>query len=442
MKITKVRAREILDSRGNPTVEVDVTLDDGAFGRAAVPSGASTGEREALELRDGDKSRYDGKGVRKAVSHVNGEIADAVVNRHFDQRGLDEAMVRLDGSPTKGRLGANALLGVSMAALRADAASRRLPLYGHVAELYGNDRFTLPVPMMNILNGGAHADSSVDFQEFMVMPVGAPSFAEALRIGAEIFHALRGILKARGQSTGVGDEGGFAPNLRSNREAVEVVLEAVAKAGMKAGTDIFVALDVASSELWVPSTALGAAGGHYVFKKSGEPERTSEQMIRMYEDWLRQYPIISIEDGLAEGDWEGWKALTQALGSRLQLVGDDVFVTNPDILMRGISDGVGNALLVKLNQIGTVTETLDAVAMARDARYGTIISHRSGETEDATIADLAVGTGAGQIKTGSASRTDRVCKYNQLLRIEEELGSQAVYAGRAAIAALDVTSRP
>jgi enolase len=448
MKITKVRAREILDSRGNPTVEVDVTLDDGAFGRAAVPSGASTGEREALELRDGDKSRYNGKGVRKAVSHVNGEIADAVVNRHFDQRGLDEAMVRLDGSPAKGRLGANALLGVSMAALRADAASRRLPLYVHVAELYGNDRFTLPVPMMNILNGGAHADSSVDFQEFMVMPTGAPSFAEALRIGAEIFHALRGILKARGQSTGVGDEGGFAPNLRSNREAVEVVLEAVAKAGMKAGTDIFVALDVASSELWAPSTVLGAGpstgggGGRYVFKKSGEPERTSEQMIRMYEDWLRQYPIISIEDGLAEGDWEGWKAMTQALGSRLQLVGDDVFVTNPDILMRGISDGVGNALLVKLNQIGTVTETLDAVAMARDARYATIISHRSGETEDATIADLAVGTGAGQIKTGSASRTDRVCKYNQLLRIEEELGSQAVYAGRAAISALNVASRP
>jgi enolase len=447
MKITKVRAREILDSRGNPTVEVDVTLDDGAFGRAAVPSGASTGEREALELRDGDKSRYNGKGVRKAVSHVNGEIADAVVNRHFDQRGLDEAMARLDGSPAKGRLGANALLGVSMAALRADAASRRLPLYVHVAELSGNDRFTLPVPMMNILNGGAHADSSVDFQEFMVMPTGAPSFAEALRIGAEIFHALRGILKARGQSTGVGDEGGFAPNLRSNREAVEVVLEAVATAGMKAGTDIFVALDVASSELWAPSTALGtgpstAGAGRYVFKKSGEPECTSEQMIRMYEDWLRQYPIISIEDGLAEGDWEGWKAMTQALGGRLQLVGDDVFVTNPDILMRGISDGVGNALLVKLNQIGTVTETLDAVAMARDARYATIISHRSGETEDATIADLAVGTGAGQLKTGSASRTDRVCKYNQLLRIEEELGSQAVYAGRAAISALNVASRP
>jgi enolase len=434
MKITKVRGREILDSRGNPTVEVDVTLDDGAFGRAAVPSGASTGEREALELRDGDKPRYNGKGVRKAVAHVNGEIAAAVVNRHFDQRGLDEAMVRLDGTPTKGRLGANALLGVSMAALRADAASRRLPLYAHVAELYGSERLSVPVPMMNILNGGAHADSSVDFQEFMVMPVGAPSFAEALRTGAEIFHALRGILKTRGQSTGVGDEGGFAPNLRSNREAVEVVLEAVGKAGMKAGSDIFIALDVASSELW-------AGNGRYVFKKSGEPERSSEQMIRLYEDWMQQYPIISIEDGLAESDWEGWKALTQALGGRVQLVGDDVFVTNPEILKRGIADAVGNALLVKLNQIGTVTETLDAVAMARDARYGTVISHRSGETEDATIADLAVGTAAGQIKTGSASRTDRVCKYNQLLRIEEELGAQAVYAGRAAVAALNVSSR-
>jgi enolase len=428
MKITKMRGREILDSRGNPTVEVDVTLDDGAFGRAAVPSGASTGEREALELRDGDKSRYNGKGVRDAVAHVNGALADAVVNRHFDQRGLDEAMVRLDGTPNRGRFGANALLGVSMAALRADAVSRHLPLYVHIAELCGNTRFTLPVPMMNILNGGAHADSSVDFQEFMVMPVGAPSFAEALRIGAEIFHALRGILKARGQSTGVGDEGGFAPNLRSNREAVEVVLEAVAKAGMKAGSDIFLALDVASSELW-------AGSGRYVFKKSGEPERSSEQMIQLYGDWLRQYPIISIEDGLAESDWEGWKALTRTLGSRVQLVGDDVFVTNPEILMRGITEGIGNAVLVKLNQIGTVTDTLDAVAMARDARYATIISHRSGETEDATIADLAVGAAAGQIKTGSASRTDRVCKYNQLLRIEEELGSAAVFAGRAAIAA-------
>ena len=426
MKITKVHGREILDSRGNPTVEVDITLDDGAFGRAAVPSGASTGEREALELRDDDKARFGGKGVRKAVGHVNGEISAAIVNRHFDQRGLDEAMVRLDGTPTKGRLGANALLGVSMAALRADAASRRAPLYAHVAELYGNTRFTLPVPMMNILNGGAHADSSVDFQEFMVMPVGASSFAEALRTGAEIFHALRGILKARGQSTGVGDEGGFAPNLRSNREAVEVVLEAVVKTGMKPGGDIFVALDVASSELW-------GGEGRYIFKKSGEPERSSEEMVRMYEDWLRQYPIVSIEDGLAEGDWEGWKLLTSALGARVQLVGDDVFVTNPEILKKGIADHVGNALLVKLNQIGTVTETLDAMRMAAAAAYSTIISHRSGETEDTTIADLAVGTAAGQIKTGSASRTDRVCKYNQLLRIEEELGSAARFAGRSAI---------
>jgi enolase len=402
---------------------------DGAFGRAAVPSGASTGEREALELRDGDTGRYGGKGVRKAVANVNGELATAIVNRHFDQRGLDEAMIGLDGTPTKSRLGANALLGVSMAAARADAASGGIPLYRHIGELYGNARFTLPVPMMNILNGGAHADSSVDFQEFMVMPVGAASFSEALRIGVEIFHALRGILKGRGQSTGVGDEGGFAPNLTSNREAVEVVLEAIAKTGLKAGSDVYLALDVASSELW-------AGNGRYTFKKSGEADRTSEQMVRLFEDWLRQYPIASIEDGVAEGDWDGWKMLTATLGSRVQLVGDDVFVTNPDILRRGIADGVGNALLVKLNQIGTVTETLDAVALARNAGYSTIISHRSGETEDATIADLAVGTAAGQIKTGSASRTDRVCKYNQLLRIEEELGSDAVFAGRAAVWAL------
>ena len=430
MKISRVLGREIIDSRGNPTVEVDVVLDDGAFGRAAVPSGASTGEREAIELRDGDGARYNGKGVRKAVAFVNGEIAAAIVNRQFDQRGLDEAMIRLDGTATKARLGANALLGVSMAALRAGAASRRLPLYAYIAELYDQSRFTLPVPMMNILNGGAHADSSVDFQEFMVMPVGASSFAEALRAGTEIFHALRGILKARGQSTGVGDEGGFAPNLKSNREAVEVVLEAVGKAGLKAGDEVFLALDVASSELW-------AGGGRYVFKKSGEPERTSDQMIQLYDDWLRQYPIASIEDGLAESDWDGWKALTAALGDRLQLVGDDVFVTNPQILKRGIADAVGNALLVKLNQIGTVTETLDAVGVARDAGYATIISHRSGETEDATIADLAVGTAAGQIKTGSASRTDRVCKYNQLLRIEEELGAQAAFAGRTAVRAMN-----
>ncbi len=429
MRITRVSAREILDSRGNPTVEVDVTLDGGGFGRAAVPSGASTGVREALELRDGDASRYGGKGVRKAVGNVNRGIAKAVVNRELDQRGLDEAMIALDGTPTKSELGANAILGVSMAAARADAAARQIPLYRHFGALYGHDRFTLPVPMMNILNGGAHADSSVDVQEFLVVPVGAGSFAEALRMGAEIFHALRGILKSRGQSTGVGDEGGFAPNLTSNREAIEVVLEAIGKAGMNAGREVFIALDVASSELW-------AGEGRYVFKKSGEAERTSDQMIQLYEDWLRQYPIVSIEDGLAEGDWNGWKTLTAALGGRVQLVGDDVFVTNPAILKRGIADGIANALLVKLNQIGTVSETLDAVRMASDAGYASIISHRSGETEDTTIADLAVGTAAGQIKTGSASRTDRVCKYNQLLRIEEELGSDAKYAGRSAIRTL------
>ena len=422
MKITRVHGREILDSRGNPTVEVDVTLDGGVLGRAAVPSGASTGEREALELRDGDKSRYSGKGVRKAVSNVNGELAKLLEGQSPDQRALDAAMIALDGTPTKSRLGANALLGVSMAALRAEASAKNVPLYQHIGSLYSNTRFTLPVPMMNILNGGAHADSSVDFQEFMVMPVGATSFAEAVRTGAEIFHALRGILKGRGQSTGVGDEGGFAPNLKSNREAVEVVLEATGKAGLKAGQDVFVALDVASSELW-------AGGGRYVFKKSGEPDRTSAQMVELYEDWIRQYPIISIEDGVAESDWEGWQLLTKAIGDRVQLVGDDVFVTNPEILRKGITDKVANGLLVKLNQIGTVTETLDAVKMASDAGYATIMSHRSGETEDSTIADMAVGTGAGQIKTGSASRTDRIAKYNQLLRIEEQLGDDAMYGG-------------
>jgi len=425
VKINRVHGREILDSRGNPSVEVEVTIDGGASGRAAVPSGASTGEREALELRDGDKSRYLGKGVRTAVANVNGEIAKAIIGRELDQRALDEAMIALDGTPTKSRLGANALLGVSMAALRAGAAAQQIPLYRHIGNLYGSSAFTLPVPMMNILNGGAHADSSVDFQEFMVMPLSAPSFAEALRWGAEVFHALRGILKGRGQSTGVGDEGGFAPNLKSNREAVEVVLEAVTKAGLKPGADVWLALDVASSELW--------GTGRYTFKKSGEPDRTSDEMIGLYEDWIRQYPIVSIEDGLAEGDWAGWQRLTKALGDRVQLVGDDVFVTNPEILKRGITDGVGNALLVKLNQIGTVTETLDAVRMATDAGYATIISHRSGETEDTTIADLAVGTAAGQIKTGSASRTDRVCKYNQLLRIEEELGASANFAGKAGL---------
>jgi enolase len=429
VKITRVHGREILDSRGNPTVEVDVTLDGGVMGRAAVPSGASTGEREALELRDGDKGRYLGKGVRTAVGNVNRELAQALEGKSFEQRSLDEAMIALDGTPTKSRLGANALLGISMAALRAEALAKKVPLYQHIGTLYGNSSYTLPVPMMNILNGGAHADSSVDFQEFMVMPVGAPSFAEALRTGAEIFHALRGILKGRGQSTGVGDEGGFAPNLKSNREAVEVVLEAIGKVGLTAGQDVFIALDVASSELW-------AGGGRYTFKKSGEQDRTSAEMVDLYADWIRQYPIISIEDGVAEGDWEGWQLLTKAIGDKVQLVGDDVFVTNPEILKRGIADKVANGLLVKLNQIGTVTETLDAVRMARDAHYATIMSHRSGETEDSTIADMAVGTAAGQIKTGSASRTDRTCKYNQLLRIEEELGSAAKYAGRSAIRAL------
>jgi enolase len=431
VKISRVRGREILDSRGNPTVEVDVTLDGGAVGRAAVPSGASTGEREALELRDGDRSRYAGRGVCKAVANVNGEIAKATSGREFDQRGLDEALIALDGTATKSRLGANALLGVSMAALRAEAAAKEVPLYRHIGTLYGGrvSVSTLPVPMMNILNGGAHADSSVDFQEFMVMPLNAASFSDALRWGAEIFHVLRGILKGRGQSTGVGDEGGFAPNLKSNREAVEVVLEAITKAGLTPGTDVWIALDVASSELW-------SGGGTYTFKKSGEPDRTSDEMIRLYEDWIRQYPIVSIEDGLAEKDWQGWQQITRTLGDRVQLVGDDVFVTNPEILKKGIADHVGNALLVKLNQIGTVTETLDAVNMAAEADYATIISHRSGETEDSTIADLAVGTAAGQIKTGSASRTDRMCKYNQLLRIEEELGSSAVFAGRTRVHAM------
>jgi enolase len=433
MKILAIHAREILDSRGNPTVEVDVRV-EGGFGRAAVPSGASTGEREALELRDGDKSRYQGKGVRTAVANVNGEIAKALIGADLDQRALDEKMIALDGTPAKSRLGANAILGVSMAAVKAAAAATGRPLYAHIAQLAGRGggEYTLPVPMMNILNGGAHADSSVDLQEFMVMPAGMPTFAEALRAGAEIFHTLRGILKRGGHSTGVGDEGGFAPNLRSNREALDVVLEAIAKAGYSAGGNVFLALDVASSELW--------ENGKYVFRKSGEPTRTTAQMIDLWTDWVRQYPIISIEDGLAEGDWEGWKALTAALGDRVQLVGDDVFVTNPQILRRGIADRVGNALLVKLNQIGTVTETLDAIEIARHARYGTIISHRSGETEDSTIADLAVGTSAGQIKTGSASRSDRVAKYNQLLRIEEELGSAAKYAGRAAIRQLAIRS--
>jgi enolase len=410
---------------------VDVVVEGGARGRASVPSGASTGEREALELRDGDPKRYLGKGVTTAVANINGEIAAALKNRELSQRELDTALIDLDGTPNKGRLGANAILGVSMAALKADAIRSGKSLYAHVAHLASNTTgYLLPVPMLNILNGGAHADSNVDFQEFMVMPVGAESFSEGLRVGVEIFHALRGILKKRGLFTGVGDEGGFAPSLKSNREALDVVLEAVTKAGYHAGRDVFIALDVASSEFWA---ATGPGSGRYEFKKSGEPARDPEGMVALFVDWCREYPIISIEDGCAEADWRGWAMLTKELGARIQLVGDDVFVTNPEILARGISEGIGNALLVKLNQIGTVTETLDAIAMASKASYASVISHRSGETEDATIADLAVGTAAGQIKTGSASRSDRTAKYNQLLRIEEELGASAKYAGRRAV---------
>ena len=430
MNIVSVHGREILDSRGNPTVEVELRLQGGGAGRAAVPSGASTGEREALELRDGDKKRYLGKGVLRAVDHVNGEIARAIVGRDLDQRSLDRRMIELDGTATKSRLGANALLGVSMAFAHAAASSQGKPLYEDLSTEAG--AHLLPVPMMNILNGGAHADSNVDVQEFMVMPVGAPTFRDAVRTGAEIFHALRAALKKRGLSTGVGDEGGFAPNVKSNREALELVLEAVAAAGYKAGGDVFLALDVASSEMW--------DSGRYVFKKSGEPDRSIDEMVAMLAEWARDYPIISIEDGVAESDWTGWKLLTQTLGGRVQLVGDDVFVTNPEILKRGIAEGVGNALLVKVNQIGTVTETLEAMTMARDAGYACIVSHRSGETEDVTIADLAVATNAGQIKTGSASRTDRVAKYNQLLRIEEALGTRGRYAGRQAIRQLAARS--
>jgi enolase len=443
MKIARVLGREILDSRGNPTIEVDVTLEDGAFGRAAVPSGASTGEREALELRDGDKKRYGGKGVLKAAGHVNGELQAALRGRDLDQRGLDNLMIDLDGTPTKSRLGANALLGVSMAFARAAAASRKIAFYRHLRELFGQPdtgEWIMPVPMMNILNGGAHADSNVDIQEFMVLPLGLPTFREALRSGAEVFHALRAILKQRGLSTGVGDEGGFAPSLSSNRQAVELVLEAIEKAGYKAGRDICIGLDVAASELWddkaprsTPWDPPAAKDGRYEFRKSGDAARTSTELVGMYAEWVSRYPIVSIEDGLAEGDWNGWGLMTRELGGRLQVVGDDVFVTNPSILAQGIERGIGNSILVKLNQIGTVSETLDAIAMAHKAHYTTVISHRSGETEDSTIADLAVATSAGQIKTGSASRTDRIVKYNQLLRIEEELGSAAKYAGRSAI---------
>ncbi|GMV23822.1 MAG: enolase [Acidimicrobiia bacterium] len=432
MRIATVFARQILDSRGNPTLEAEVTLDTGAHGRAAVPSGASTGTREALELRDADPARYLGKGVLKAVAHVNTVIAPALQGQPPDQRHVDTLMLTLDGTPNKAALGANALLGVSMAVAHAAAAGRGLPLYRSLVDLITppvpNAGALLPVPMMNILNGGAHADTNVDFQEFMVMPIGLPSFSEGLRAGTETFHALRALLKARGLSTGVGDEGGFAPSLASNREAVELVLEAVHRAGYTPGRDIVLALDVASSEFW------DASAGAYELRKSGEGRKSSDDMIALYDDWCRQYPIASIEDGLAEADWPGWARLTAQLGSRVQLVGDDVFVTNPAILRKGIDEHIGNALLVKLNQIGTVSETLDAVAIARAAGYTSVISHRSGETEDATIADLAVATAAGQIKTGSASRADRTAKYNQLLRIEEALGADAQYAGRAALA--------
>ena len=442
MRIAAVHGREILDSRGNPTVEVDVTLGDGAFGRSAVPSGASTGEREALELRDGDKRRYLGKGVLSAVGHVNHDLSDALAGQDLDQRGLDALMIQLDGTPTKSKLGANAVLGVSMAFARATASSRRIPLFRHFRDLFGQPdagEWLMPVPTMNILNGGAHADSTVDFQEFMVYPIGLPSFREALRAGAEVFHALRGILKQRKLSTGVGDEGGFAPSLQSNEQAVELVLEAIEKAGYKAGQDLCLALDVAASGLWDDDGTASAPDertGKYVFKKSGDKTRTPAEMVELYADWVGQYPIVSIEDGLAEGDWTGWELMTRQLGGRVQVVGDDIFVTNPSILERGIQRKIANSILIKLNQIGSVTETLDAMAMAWAAGYTTVISHRSGETEDSTIADLAVGTGAGQIKTGSASRSDRVAKYNQLLRIEEELGAAAVYAGRHAFCQL------
>jgi enolase len=434
MTITKVHGREILDSRGNPTIEVEVSAGQGSTAVAAVPSGASTGTREALELRDGDKTRYQGKGVTHAVANVNGEIAGALTGQPLDQRALDRRLIALDGTPNKSRLGANAMLGASMAAARAGAMAAGVPLYVYFAQLYGagvkaasQSGWRLPVPLMNILNGGAHADSSVDFQEFMVVPAGLPSFREALRAGSEIFHTLRGILKKKGYATGVGDEGGFAPSLKSNVEAVELVLESITQAGYKAGGDVFVALDPAASEFWDEGTH------RYEFRKSGDTSRNADEMVALYEDWVRQYPIVSIEDGLAEGDWDGWKSLTAALGTRIQLVGDDIFVTNPEILKRGIEEKVANAILIKLNQIGTVTETLDAMSMAARAGYANVISHRSGETEDTTIADLAVGTGAGQIKTGSASRTDRIAKYNRLLRIEEELGAGGTYAGRGAI---------
>jgi enolase len=426
--IAQVHAREILDSRGNPTVEAEVTLESSAMGRAAVPSGASTGENEAVELRDGDKFRYLGKGVRLAVENVNKTIANAVIGKDaFDQVEIDQIMIDLDDTSNKSKLGANAILAVSLAAARAAAAELEIPLYRHIG---GTIARTLPVPLMNIINGGAHADNNVDFQEFMIVPAGAPSFAEALRWGAEVFHTLKGVLKKRGYSTAVGDEGGFAPSLKSNDEAIEAILEAINAAGYTPGEQIAIALDPASSEFYDE--------GHYVFKKSDGRRLTSDEMVQYWVNWARQYPIISIEDGLAENDWHGWATLTGELGDTVQLVGDDLFVTNTRYLERGIDEIVANSILIKVNQIGTLTETLEAIELAKTNNYTAIISHRSGETEDPFIADLAVATNAGQIKTGSASRTDRIAKYNQLLRIEEELGGMARYNGFASFYQLEL----
>ena len=417
--ISEIFARQILDSRGNPTVEVDVLTDEGAIGRAAVPSGASTGIHEAMELRDGDKKKYLGKGVLKAVSNVNNIIAPILLgNDVADQTGIDELMIQLDGTSNKSKLGANAMLAVSMAVAKAAAEEAALPLFRYVG---GTNAKTLPIPMMNILNGGAHADNRIDFQEFMVMPVGASSFSEGLRWGVEIFHALKTVLKKKGFSTNVGDEGGFAPNIKSNEEAIDTVMEAIQASGYKAGSQIVIAMDAANSELW------NAKKKKYVFHKSDGKELSSDQLVKFWEKWVKQYPIVSIEDGMAEDDWNGWAALTQAIGKKCQLVGDDLFVTNVTRLQEGIDKKIANALLVKVNQIGTITETINAVTLAQHNGYNTIMSHRSGETEDTTIADLAVALSCGQIKTGSASRTDRMAKYNQLIRIEELLGSSAVY---------------
>ena len=420
MRIQNIKAREVLDSRGNPTVEVDCVLEGRAQGRAIVPSGASTGEHEALELRDGDKKRFLGKGVRKAVDNVNSVIGPALIGQDATLQGhIDQLMLAMDGTKNKGKLGANAILGVSMAVARAAAESHDLPLFRYIG---GVKASVLPVPMMNIVNGGAHADNNVDLQEFMIMPVGAPNFPEAVRMGAEVFHNLKKILHDSGYGTAVGDEGGFAPNLKSNQEAIELILKAIEAAGYKPGEQVALALDAASSEFYDKK-------GKYVFKKSDKSEKSAEQMVQLYADWVSRYPIVSIEDGLAEDDWDGWQILTRELGRKVQLVGDDLFVTNTERLAHGMGMGVANAILIKVNQIGTLTETLDAIEMAKRASYGVVISHRSGESEDTLIADLAVATNAGQIKTGSMSRTDRVAKYNQLLRINEELGAQAVYAG-------------